>query len=44
MADAEGRIAVSFEIAYGHAWKPQPRVRGQATVPLANLRAQLRQR
>jgi len=44
MADAQGRIAVSFEIAYGHAWKPQPRVRGQATVPLENLRAQLRQR
>jgi malonyl-CoA O-methyltransferase len=23
---AGGRIAASFEIVYGHAWKPQPRV------------------
>jgi len=42
--DPQGRITLSFEIAYGHAWKPQPRVRGQSTVPLADLRAQLRQR
>jgi len=42
--DAQGRIALSFEIAYGHAWKPAPRVRGQATVPLDHLRAQLRRR
>lgn len=44
MADAQGRIAVSFEIAYGHAWKPQPRLHGHATVALEDLRAQLRQR
>jgi len=43
-ADADGRIALSFEIAYGHAWKPQPRPRGQSTVPLDDLRAQLRRR
>jgi len=43
-ADAEGRIALTFEVAYGHAWKPQPRVRGQSTVPLDDLRAQLRRR
>ena len=43
-ADADGRIALSFEVAYGHAWKPQPRARGQATVPLEDLRAQLRRR
>ena len=43
-ADADGRIALSFEIAYGHAWKPQPRLRGQSTVPLDDLRAQLRRR
>ncbi len=41
-SDAEGRIALSFEVAYGHAWKPQPRVRGQSTVRLDDLRAQLR--
>jgi len=40
--DAQGRIALSFEIAYGHAWKPSPRVRGQSKVPLDRLRAQLR--
>lgn len=42
--DARGRIALTFEIAYGHAWRPPPRVRGQATVPLDHLRAQLRRR
>ena len=44
MRDANGRNTLSFEIAYGHAWKPQPRVRGRSTVPLENLRAQLRRR
>jgi malonyl-CoA O-methyltransferase len=44
MRDPQGRIALSFEIAYGHAWKPQPRIRGQATVSVADLRAQLRRR
>jgi malonyl-CoA O-methyltransferase len=43
-ADADGRIALTFEVAYGHAWKPQPRVRGQSTVALDELRAQLRRR
>ena len=43
-ADAEGRIGLTFEVAYGHAWKPQPRVRGLSTVPLEDLRAQLRRR
>lgn len=42
--DADGRIALSFEVAYGHAWKPQPRTAGQSTVPLDDLRAQLRRR
>ncbi len=42
--DAQGRISLSFEIAYGHAWKPQPRMRGRSTVPLDDLRAQLRRR
>ena len=43
-AGAEGRIALSFEVAYGHAWKPQPRIRGESTVALDHLRAQLRRR
>jgi len=42
LRDGDGRIALSFEVAYGHAWKPQPRNRGQSTVPLDHLRAQLR--
>jgi malonyl-CoA O-methyltransferase len=42
--DAQGRVSLTFEIAYGHAWKPVPRVRGQASVPLDDLRAQLRRR
>jgi malonyl-CoA O-methyltransferase len=42
MRDAQGRIGLSFEVAYGHAWKPQPRIRGQSTVSLDRLRAQLR--
>jgi malonyl-CoA O-methyltransferase len=39
---ADGRIALTFEIAYGHAWKPQPRLRRAASVPLEEVRAQLR--
>ena len=42
--DGDGRIALSFEIAYGHAWKPQPRARGQSTVRVDALRAQMRRR
>jgi len=42
--DARGRVSLTFEIAYGHAWKPAPRVRGRASVPLDDLRAQLRRR
>jgi malonyl-CoA O-methyltransferase len=42
--DGQGRITLSFEIAYGHAWKPAPRVRGQASVPLERLRDELRRR
>lgn len=36
---ADGRIALSFEVAYGHAWKPAPRVAGLSTVSLAQLRS-----
>jgi len=42
--DADGRIALSFEVAYGHAWKPKRRLHGHSTVPLEDLRAQLRRR
>ncbi len=42
LRDGDGRIGLSFEVAYGHAWKPQPRIRGQSTVSLDRLRAQLR--
>ena len=42
-ADAQGRIGMSFELVYGHAYKPLPRPpRGApATVSLASLRATL---
>lgn len=40
----DGRIALTFEVAYGHAWKPVARERGQARIPIESLRAQLRSR
>lgn len=40
-ADAGGRIALSFEIAYGHGFKT---VRRDATVPLESLRQELRRK
>lgn len=40
----DGRIALTFEIAYGHAWKPVPREPGQTRIPVESLRAQLRSR
>ena len=45
-ADAQGRIALSFELVYGHAYKPAPRLpRGDlATVSLDQLRASLPKR
>lgn len=38
---ADGRIALSFEVAYGHAWRVAPRRRtpSEATVSLESLRA-----
>ncbi len=38
---ADGRIPLTFEIAYGHAWKPQPREVGVSSVPVDVLRRQL---
>jgi malonyl-CoA O-methyltransferase len=40
-AGADGRIALSFEVVYGHAWKPAPRARAAAGVSLQDLRAEL---
>lgn len=39
--DAAGRIALTFEIAYGHAWKPQPRTTGSSVISVDALRQQL---
>lgn len=42
-ADAQGRIALSFELVYGHAFKAAPRAAAGApvSVPLSELRASL---
>ncbi len=42
--DAAGRIALTFEVVYGHAWKPQPRRPGETRIALDDVRARLRQR
>jgi malonyl-CoA O-methyltransferase len=44
LRDADGRLALTFEIVYGHAIKPAPRIRmeGEAAVPVDDLRALLR--
>jgi malonyl-CoA O-methyltransferase len=41
---ADGRLALTFEIVYGHAFKPLPRIRpGEATsVSMADMRAMLK--
>lgn len=36
--DSEGRIPLTFEVAYGHAWKPAPRPVGVSTVSVEALR------
>lgn len=43
---ADGRLALTFEIIYGHAFKPQPRVpvAPVSTLSLADMRHALRQR
>ncbi len=44
LRDGEGRLALTFEIIYGHAVKPEPRVRvsDQSAVSLEDMRAMLR--
>jgi malonyl-CoA O-methyltransferase len=43
-AGADGRIAMRFELVYGHAFKPTPRVRvaEEATVSLQDMKAMVR--
>jgi malonyl-CoA O-methyltransferase len=43
-ADASGRIALTFELVYGHAFKPAPRPRlaEHTSVPLDDMRAMVR--
>jgi malonyl-CoA O-methyltransferase len=44
LQNADGKLALSFEVAYGHAFKPAPRLRADqpATVSLADMRAMLK--
>lgn len=43
--DASGRISVTVEVAYGHAWRQQQsKQTGQVSIPLAQVQARLRQR
>jgi len=43
-ADARGRVALEFELVYGHAFKPppRPRVAARTEVPMEDLRSMLR--
>jgi malonyl-CoA O-methyltransferase len=36
----DGRLPATFEVIYGHAWKPQPRITadGKPIIPLKPLR------
>lgn len=42
-AQGDGSIALTFEVAYGHAWKPEPR-RRDAAIDADALRAELARR
>lgn len=41
-AGADGRVALDFEIVYGHAFRPPPRLAARTEVPLADMRAMVR--
>ncbi|MDR2324685.1 MAG: biotin synthase [Acidovorax sp.] len=43
--EQDGQLALTFEVVYGHAYKPMPRVRasGESSVALDDMRAMLRQ-
>jgi len=45
LAGPDGQLALTFEIVYGHAYKPQPRVRleSSSAVSLEDMRSMLRQ-
>lgn len=38
---ADGRIPLTFEVAYGHAWKPRPKTAATTGIPLDVVRAEL---
>jgi malonyl-CoA O-methyltransferase len=40
--DADGRVSLSFEIVYGHAWRPQPRDARQSASQPAVIQFQRR--
>jgi len=40
----EGRIRLTFEVAYGHAWKPQPKTSADIKISVDSIRAQLADR
>jgi malonyl-CoA O-methyltransferase len=42
--DSEGRLALTFEVVYGHALKPQARVKvsSQSEIDLNDMRQMLR--
>lgn len=44
LTGADGRLSLTFEIIYGHAFKPPPRaaVQAQSTIALQDMRAMLR--
>ncbi len=46
LAGPDGRIALAFELVYGHAFKPAPRpaLAGETTVSLDDMRAMVRRR
>jgi malonyl-CoA O-methyltransferase len=41
--DSEGRLALTFEVVYGHALKPQPRIKvsSQSEIDLNDMRQML---
>jgi malonyl-CoA O-methyltransferase len=43
-ADAAGRVALTFEVVYGHAFRPPPRPRlaAETALPLDEMRAMIR--
>jgi len=42
---ADGQLTLTFEIVYGHAYKPQPKVRmeSSSSVSLQDMKAMLKQ-